>query len=1032
MFILSLWNTSLYPLFLLLVTFETHANHNLFTMNSETPVQNSVVPVAEPRPAPSPPSSQVTRATSPCPSSTLNNILNDEQTFFSDNIYKKHYFILHKSMSKQEKCASRIWFLNACVRFNILPPTAVIKATHNVRFSNTASNTFQANLQNVSFENLKLGIVEEKKNFELCKKHVRELKIALHGLITQPSLHVFLEDRLKSEKLRCKKQHFNVHKNKLCFLLNKNNRPIPRELQSNNDTSVNSSTTKKSRKFVKRSQYRRKVKRHNKNLNSLVCNYSDTILTKDMTNLLNRGLNFAVTPKSVNTTDIHAGFQKLGRSMKWKEELFKENDIDNSVIEPMSGKKPWTTVKTNLPKTTPNADLTTFLNGSLNCILGADLNKTHTNLPECEVRAMNELIRLQKSRQICIKPNDKTGGCSVLNTTDYVNSLESLLSAKHTDSDGFDHPYFQQLEPNMAAQIQFNDFEKLKTEVNKAKRNKWIDEDIAKWLVPDESSPGRLYGLVKDHVDPEKWPVGTTTPPLRPVESASGTTFENASHFVDIHSNDLVKSLPSYWADTPHMLRCFEEENSKGPQPPGSIPVTLDVSSLYTNIPLAQGIEIFTAFLNTRSDKSVPTVFLITLLTLVLTCNVLVFNGKYYLQLIGTAMGTRVAPTFACLFMGCIEFMMLKSWKGIKPNLYRRYIDDIFFLWNGTEQELLKFIEHLNNYHPFLKFKASYNFTTKSVAFLDTVISIDENGFIKTNLYVKPGKRCSYLLLSSSHPKHITENIPYSLALRLKRICSLNVDFVQQLDFLKCKLLSRGYKLNYILKAFERVSVINRTTALKKVQKKIVNRPILSLQYDPRLPHISNILFRFWKVMIQNPQMKKIFPEPPMVCWTRPKNLREFLIRAQLPKDNRPSRNKFGFKQCGFNCMLCKFSPRFVDNIVSSVTHESIPILSYLTCDTENVIYCITCTKDNGKCKEHPQYIGQTGRKAVKRFAEHKNSISPNAITSVGQHFSESGHNFSHLQFIPFEQIKSNNPWVRLAREKFYIRKLESVLNRRM
>ena len=178
--------------------------------------------------------------------------------------------------------------------------------------------------------------------------------------------------------------------------------------------------------------------------------------------------------------------------------------------------------------------------------------------------------------------------------------------------------------------------------------------------------------------------------------------------------------------------------------------------------------------------------------------------------------------------------------------------------------------------------------------------------------------------------------------------------------------------------------------------------------------------------------MKKVFPEPPMVCWSRPKNLIEFLSRAQLPKDNRPSRNKLGFKQCGFNCMLCKFSPKFVNNIVSSITHETIPILSYLTCDSENVIYCITCTKDNGNCKTHPQYIGQTGRKAVKRFSEHKNSISPNAITAVGQHFSESGHNFSHLQFIPFEQIKSNNPWVRLAREKFYIRKLEPLLNRRM
>ena len=75
-----------------------------------------------------------------------------------------------------------------------------------------------------------------------------------------------------------------------------------------------------------------------------------------------------------------------------------------------------------------------------------------------------------------------------------------------------------------------------------------------------------MYGLVKDHVARDKWPEGSAIPPLRPVESASGTTFENASHYVDIHANDLVKSLPSYWQDTPDMLRDFSKENEKGPQ----------------------------------------------------------------------------------------------------------------------------------------------------------------------------------------------------------------------------------------------------------------------------------------------------------------------------------------------------------------------------------------------------------------------------------------------------------------------------------
>ena len=139
---------------------------------------------------------------------------------------------------------------------------------------------------------------------------------------------------------------------------------------------------------------------------------------------------------------------------------------------------------------------------------------------------MNELNKLQKSRVITIKPNDKTGGCSVLNTSDYIDSMEILLKAKHTDANGQEHPYFQELDAYQADQIQFNDYERLKREVNKAKKEDWIDSDTAKWLESEEPSPGRLYGLVKDHVVPNKWPPGTTLPPFRPVELASGTTFD--------------------------------------------------------------------------------------------------------------------------------------------------------------------------------------------------------------------------------------------------------------------------------------------------------------------------------------------------------------------------------------------------------------------------------------------------------------------------------------------------------------------------
>ena len=53
------------------------------------------------------------------------------------------------------------------------------------------------------------------------------------------------------------------------------------------------------------------------------------------------------------------------------------------------------------------------------------------------------------------------------------------------------------------------------------------------------------------------------------------------------------------------------------------------------------------------------------------------------------------------------------------------------------------------------------------------VIWIDHNGYLQTDLYQKPGKKCQYLIPTSAHPTPTTQGIPYSLAYRLRRICSM-------------------------------------------------------------------------------------------------------------------------------------------------------------------------------------------------------------------------------------------------------------------
>ena len=82
--------------------------------------------------------------------------------------------------------------------------------------------------------------------------------------------------------------------------------------------------------------------------------------------------------------------------------------------------------------------------------------------------------------------------------------------------------------------------------------------------------------------------------------------------------------------------------------------------------------------------------------------------------------------------------------------------------------------------------------------------------------------------------------------------------------------------------------------------------------------------------------------------------------------------------------------------------------------------------------KNKPQYVGQTSRPIVDRFREHKSSIVCKDKNVVGTHFSQNDHDLNNFQIVPFEQVRSSNPWIRISREKFFIRKINPSLNKRI
>ncbi|CAN7950103.1 unnamed protein product [Ixodes hexagonus] len=229
------------------------------------------------------------------------------------------------------------------------------------------------------------------------------------------------------------------------------------------------------------------------------------------------------------------------------------------------------------------------------------------------------------------------------------------------------------------------------TNLSKLNKEKKIDDKTMRSLIPLDPQPGGFYMLPKIHKQNN---------PGRPIISGIGTVTENISSFIDLLIKDIPPKFASYVKDTNHFLR----EISNVVVPPDSFLVTLDVASLYTNIPHDDGVRyVLGAYENSCASDEVHVNTLATLLRLVLELNNFEFNDRHYVQVSGTSMGTKIGPNYANIFMGQLESNFLSDC-ALKPLVYKRYIDDIFLIWSNGETELINFISSFNKVHPNIKF----------------------------------------------------------------------------------------------------------------------------------------------------------------------------------------------------------------------------------------------------------------------------------------------------------------------------------------
>ena len=300
-------------------------------------------------------------------------------------------------------------------------------------------------------------------------------------------------------------------------------------------------------------------------------------------------------------------------------------------------------------------------------------------------------------------------------------------------------------------------------------------------------------------------------------------------------------------------------------------------------------------------------------------------------------------------------------------------------------------------------------------------------------------------------------------------------------------LLQRGYTQGCIRDPITKASSISREDALvDKTNDNQLTRVPFVVTYNPKLPSLPKILKESQSILHSSERCSTVFPEVPLVSYRRSRNLSDMLCSKRLApnpttkpnrdndfsssnhhhsntstdpnKDNKSDESNNGNEcpECGrtfrnqtglqihrsskhnreqntptsagfWPCRsdkrfdICK-QGKFCTSESSTKNQKKHQIKQPVTCKTENVCYLINCAK----C--YDQYIGETSLQFHERMNNHKSDIRTNKKSNgMVRHFSKC--DIQNLKSTVLEKVCSRDPYIRKAREQYYIELLDTAIN---
>ena len=410
---------------------------------------------------------------------------------------------------------------------------------------------------------------------------------------------------------------------------------------------------------------------------------------------------------------------------------------------------------------------------------------------------------LSKNKNIVIQRPSKGNTIVILDKISYISAIEEILNdrTKFSNLDipaGRETNYITNLEKRISSGLKL------------LKDKEIIDKAAYKNFKPVESRPGVLYGLVKVHKEAKNGLL-----PFRPIVlPISKPTYKLAKYLLPF-----LTPLTQNESTVTDSFR-FAEEICK--QNPYLYMASLDLESLFTNIPLDETIDISidSLYKDDENSPKIPQDVFRNLLTVAPKESFFMFNNKFYKQIDGVAMGSPLGPALANIFMCSFRNKWLKDCThSLKPVFYRRYVDNIFIMFSSLNQ-VEKFKKYLFSKHPNMKFSLEKE-NDDHLSFLDINIFREKGKFV-TNVYRKKNFSGVFTNFNSFIPEIYKTGLIESLLCRCFNLSSDFMKFHREINILKGMVYKTKYRRDLVDKWIKKLldKVLTRKVVVSTVAKK--------------------------------------------------------------------------------------------------------------------------------------------------------------------------------------------------------------------